>query len=61
MIIFEDYGFGQNHKAFLINLHNIKLYDRQRVILNNGESFEITRHYKESFEASYIKYIVRGK
>ena len=58
--IFEDYGFAQSHKAFLINLHNIKLYDGNHVVLMNDEKLDITRHYKESFEAAYIKYIVRG-
>lgn len=58
--IFDDYGFAQIHKAFLINLRNIKLLKNNQVTLNNNECLDITRHYRESFEEAYVKYIVKG-
>lgn len=43
----QEKGFFRCHKSFLINLKYADVYNRQEVLLANGEKIMIARRYEE--------------
>lgn len=48
--------FIQIHRAFLINLENIKQLEKNEILLINEERLQLTRSFKVDFKEKYIRY-----
>lgn len=60
MDIFDGYGFVQIHRAFFVNLKNIQSFNREELLMINGDMITISKHYRHEFEEAYHKYVIRG-
>lgn len=56
----KDYPFSQPHRAFLVNLEHIQTFNKQEIIMKNGEHLPITDIYIEQFRKDYIHFMNRG-
>ena len=52
-----DKGFCRCHKSFLINLKYVEGYDRQEVILENGEKIMIAKRRYEAFGQKILQFM----
>lgn len=55
--LLNDYGFSQNHKAYIVNLKFIKKYKSGKILLSNDEILPLSRKYKPDFKKEYLKSI----
>lgn len=51
----RDKGFFRCHKSYLINLKYVDVYNRQEVILENGESIVIAKRRYDEFCQKVLK------
>ena len=51
----QDYGFFRCHKSYLINLKYVDGYNRQEVILENGEKIVIAKRRYDKFAQEMLK------
>ena len=52
---FENEGFVQSHKSFLVNLSHVKEIKKIDIILWNDDVIPLSRNYKKIFETAYMK------
>lgn len=50
-------GFFRCHKSYLVNLKYVNVYNRQEVVLDNGERIAIARRRYEEFSREILKYM----
>ena len=50
---FSNLGFSQTHKAFYVNLNNVKNYDSKNIYMDNGKVIPLSRFYKAKFIEEY--------
>ena len=55
-----DDGFCCCHKGFLVNMAYIAEYDRERIILTNGENLYLSRRKSSEFVKKYLQYLRKG-
>lgn len=53
----REKGFFRCHKSFLVNLKYVEVYNRQEVILENGEKIAIARRRYEEFGKAVLRYM----
>ena len=53
----NEYGFAYPYKAFLVNLEYISAFNKNEIILVNGETIPLSRHYKKEFDQKYNDYL----
>ncbi|MDE7433310.1 MAG: LytTR family transcriptional regulator, partial [Lachnospiraceae bacterium] len=53
----RDKGFFRCHKSFLINLKYVDAYNRQEVILENGEKILIAKRRYEEFCKEILRFM----
>ncbi len=53
----REKGFFRCHKSFLVNLKYADVYNRQEVILENGEKIRIARRRYEAFGKAILDYM----
>lgn len=53
----QEKGFFRCHKSYLINLKYVDVYNRQEVILDNGERIAIAKRRYEEFCKEILEYI----
>lgn len=53
----RDKGFFRCHKSYLINLKYVDVYNRQEVILENGEKIMIAKRRYEEFCQKILKFM----
>ena len=51
----QDKGFFRCHKSYLVNLKYVDRYNRQEVILENGEKIVIAKRRYEQFVREVLK------
>lgn len=59
-ILKEEYFFAKPHKSFIINLQYISGFSKNNIILITAETIPLSRHYKQSFNESYLDFLQRG-
>ena len=50
-------GFFQCHKSFLVNLKHVDTYNREELILDNGEKIIVAKRRYEDFCSQMLKYM----
>ena len=58
-VLLADRRFGQCHRSFLVNMHDIYKVQGNTVIMNNGKQIQISRNYA-NFKSQYIDYMLGG-
>lgn len=53
-------GFFRCHKSFLVNLKYVDSYNRQEVILDNGERIAIAKRRQEAFGKEILEYMKKA-
>lgn len=56
----REHGFFRCHKSYLINLGHVESYNRQEMILENGERIAIAKRRYEEFGREILKYMRRN-
>lgn len=56
----KEKGFFRCHKSFLINLKYVDSYNRQEVILDNGEKIAIAKRRYEAFCREILEYMKKS-
>lgn len=59
-ILKEEHFFAKPHKSFIINLQFISGFSKSDIILVTAEVIPLSRHYKQSFNESYLNCLQRG-
>lgn len=54
-------GFFRCHKSYLINLRYVNVYNRQEVILDNGERIVIAKRRYEEFCKEILEYMKKWR
>ncbi len=49
--------FFRCHKSYIVNLANVNEFDKQRVVMDNGEEIPIARLKHLNFNQAFLKYI----
>ena len=49
--------FSQTHKAYIVNMQYISAFEKNNIILFNGEKIPLSRYYKYTFEKTYNLYL----
>ncbi len=57
----QDKGFLRCHKSYLINLNYVDAYNRQEVLLENGEKIAIAKRRYEEFCNAILKFMREAK
>lgn len=57
----QDKGFLRCHKSYLINLNYVDAYNRQEVLLENGEKVAIAKRRYEEFCSAILKFMRKAK
>lgn len=52
----KHYFLAQPSKSFLVNMTHISFFSNQRIVMEDGTILSVTRNYKESFAAAFMKY-----
>lgn len=55
--ILLEYNFFRVQRSFIVNLAHIKSYDRESIIMSNGDIIPISRKKYKEFEKRFHKYI----
>lgn len=55
-----DDAFCCCHKGILVNMAYIEEYDREKIILTNGENLYLSRRKSSEFVKKYLQYLRRG-
>ena len=50
-------GFVRCHKSYLVNLKYVDVYNRQELVLDNGERIAIAKRRYEAFCEAILKYM----
>ena len=52
-------GFIRIHIGFLINVKHVVKFQTDSLLLDNGESFVISKKYRESAKKKYCEWLVK--
>ncbi len=53
----KEKGFCRCHKSYLVNLKHVDVYNRQEMVLDNGERIVIAKRRYEAFCGEILKYM----
>lgn len=53
----REKGFFRCHKSYLINLKYVDVYNRQELVLDNGERIAIAKRRYEAFSGEFLRYM----
>ena len=56
-ILLTDRRFGQCHRSFLVNIHDIYKVQGNNVVMNSGNKIPISKNYAD-FKSRYVDYMV---
>lgn len=55
--LFENHFFAKPHKSFIINLQYLSGFSKTDIILVTEDIIPLSRHYKQSFNISYLNFL----
>lgn len=58
-VLKEENFFAKPHKSFIINFQYISGFSKTDIILITAETIPLSRHYKQSFDESYLDFLQR--
>lgn len=53
----QEKGFFRCHKSYLVNLKHVEVYNRQEIVLDNGERIGIAKRRYEEFCQAILKFM----